>query len=183
MQDDGRKSFGAYAKHRGCSKQAVSRAWKSRRIHASVLVVDGRPTVPDFARADVEWAENTDLTRNPALIGQGEEGEEGASAETGYFGASAREKHWKAELAELNYKQRSGELVNAAEAASTWADFCSTVRMKLLGLPNRMKQAHHDLTLGHLASMDQYIREALEELARGTQPDEAHEGHDERSDA
>jgi hypothetical protein len=79
--------------------------------------------------------------------------------------ASAREKHWRAELAELNYKQRAGELVNAAEMTAAMADAFSTVRTKLLGVPSKAKQQLSHLTLADLATLDAIVREALDGLA------------------
>jgi hypothetical protein len=84
--------------------------------------------------------------------------------------ASAREKHWRAELAELNYKQRAGELVNAAEMTAAMADAFSTVRTKLLGLPSKAKQQLPHLTLAELATLDEIVREALEGLSQRRSP-------------
>ncbi len=166
MTDDSNGSFGAYARHRGCSRQAVSRAWKAGRLQASVALIDGRPTIPDFDRADLEWAENSDYRRQPARIdGDSLEGDEGDDQAEPYAGAAAREKHWRAELAELQYKQRAGELVNAAEMATEMANTFSTVRSKLLGLPSKAKQALPHLTLEDLATLDDIVREALEAIA------------------
>jgi phage terminase Nu1 subunit (DNA packaging protein) len=157
----GQASLGAYARHRGCSRQAVSHAWKAGRIQRSVVLVDGRPTIPDFAAADREWAANSDYTRQPERV-DGEEPNEGE-----YAGAAAREKHWRAELAELQYKQRAGELVNAAEMAAAMTDAYTTVRTKLLGLPSKAKQRLPHLQLADLATLEEIVREALEELATG----------------
>jgi hypothetical protein len=61
-------SLSAYAKHRGCSKQAVSRAIAAGRLIRSVTKVNGRPVVRDFAAADREWADNTDRSRLPIEV-------------------------------------------------------------------------------------------------------------------
>jgi hypothetical protein len=62
-------SLGAYARHRGCRRQAVSQAIKSGRLRRAVArLEDGTPTIPDFAAADVEWAANTDYTKHPSWI-------------------------------------------------------------------------------------------------------------------
>jgi phage terminase Nu1 subunit (DNA packaging protein) len=172
-------SLRAYAAHRktqglpGGSLQAVQRAVQARRV--TVAMVDGVKRIPDPEAADREWAENTDRSRAPGWVkdwaddvegGQDDDGQDDDGKASSLSTASAREKHWKAELAELNYKQRAGELVNAADVAAEYADFCSTVRTKVLGVPSRMKQAHADLTLAHLATLDELLREALAELAR-----------------
>jgi phage terminase Nu1 subunit (DNA packaging protein) len=167
-------SLRAYAQHRkqlglpGGSLQSVQRAIKRERI--SVVLVDGVKRIPDPEAADREWAANTDHSRASGAIKDLVDGVEGDALEDGNDGPSlskesAREKHWKAHLAELTYRQRAGELVGAAAVAAEYSDFCTTVRTKLLGLPSRMKQAHPDLSLEQLATLDDYVREALEELA------------------
>lgn len=165
MSEDTKTSFGAYAKHRGCSRQAVSRAWKAGRLKASVSLVEGRPTIPEFAAADLEWATNSDYRRHPELLGNAgeDDGEAGP-----YAGAAAREKHWRAELAELTYQQRAGELVNAREMAAEIANAYSTVRTKLLGVPSKAKQRLPHLTLADLATLDDIVRESLEAIANDT---------------
>jgi hypothetical protein len=63
-----------YARHRkslglpGGTVQAVSKAVKSGRLRAAVIVVDGSPRVVDFAAADVEWRHNTDVSRAPQRV-------------------------------------------------------------------------------------------------------------------
>lgn len=170
-------SLRAYAAHRkhsgltGGSLQAVQRAVRAGRISVDP---DGR--IQDPEAADREWAANTDHTRAPGYVKDQADGEwsdddgEGAAS---LAQASAREKHWKAQLAELTFRERAGELVNAAEVAAGYAEFCSTVRTKVLGIPSRMKQAHPDLTLAQLATLDELLREALAELARNEQEDAA----------
>jgi phage terminase Nu1 subunit (DNA packaging protein) len=168
-------SLRAYAQHRkqlglpGGSLQSVQRAIERERI--SFVLVEGVKRIPDPDAADREWAANTDHSRAPGSVKDLVDGvEDGELEEDGDQGPSlskesAREKHWKAHLAELTYRQRAGELVDAAAVAAEYADFCTTVRTKLLGLPSRMKQAHPELSLEQLATLDDYVREALEELA------------------
>jgi phage terminase Nu1 subunit (DNA packaging protein) len=172
-------SLRAYARRRkahglpGGSHQSVARAIAQGRLRASVGVgPDGQPGITDFALADQEWAENTDLTKAPGYLkdwagGEGDDGIESDDPEdhSSVRTASAREKHWKARLAELNYKQRAGELVNATETAAVWSDFCSLVRSKCLALPSKMKQRCPHLTLEDLATLDQEVRDILTALA------------------
>jgi hypothetical protein len=58
-------SLRAYARHRGCSPEAVSKAIKSQRLHDAVQWFAGVPRIMDFRRADREWQANTDQTRKP----------------------------------------------------------------------------------------------------------------------
>lgn len=166
-------SLRAYASHRkakglpGGSLQAVQRAVQAGRV--TVVTVDGARRIQEPEAADREWAANTDRSRAPGYVKDcadaedldGDDAVEHSSLST----AAAREKHWKAEMAELTYRQRAGELVDASEVETEYAEFCSTVRTKVLNIPNRLKQAHADLTLAHLATLDELLREALSELA------------------
>ena len=52
-------SLTAYAKRRGVSAVAVSKAVKRGRLRESVVTVDGQPKIADPELADREWAENT----------------------------------------------------------------------------------------------------------------------------
>lgn len=171
MSDAQETSFGAYARHRGCSRQAVSRAWKAGRLRQSVVLVEGRPTIPDVAAADREWAENSDYTRQPQRIEERPDDAPSQEAAGPYAGAAAREKHWKAHLAELQYKQRAGELVDAVEASAGWAALCSEIRTRLLGVPSKVKQRRPECPRELLATIDDEIREALEALGTGASTD------------
>ena len=166
-------SLRAYAAHRkglglaGGSLQAVQRAIAAGRIRDSVVVVGGVRQIADPEAADREWLSNTDLSKAPGWVKElGDIGDDDLDEGDGasLSAASAREKHWKAELAELTFKQKSGELVNAAEMRAVIADKFSTIRTKLLGVPNKVKQQHQDLPLPVLAAIDEAIRHALEEL-------------------
>jgi hypothetical protein len=190
-------SVRAYARHRGSSHQAVLRAIARGRLSAALTTVDGVTKIADVALADQEWAATTDLSKAPdavkvraATMTVAYTGVERATAmpsslatgggyadipvestdATNLATASAREKHWRAELAELNYKQRAGELVNAADMTAAMADAFSTVRTKLLGLPSKAKQQLPHLTLAELATLDAIVREALEGLASDDLP-------------
>lgn len=163
-------SLRAYAAHRkqlglpGTTLKSVQKAIDAERI--SVVVVAGAKRIADADAADREWAANTDPFRSLGASFEAEEDDEDLDDEQRAMkDAARREKHWKAQLAELTYKERSGELVDAAAVEAEYANFCTTVRTKLLGLPSRMKQAHSELTLEQLATLDDYVREALEELA------------------
>jgi hypothetical protein len=62
-------TLGAYAKHRGCSKNAVSKAIKRGRLKLSVVHdAAGQPKIADAALADREWTQNTDLSRAPGDV-------------------------------------------------------------------------------------------------------------------
>jgi phage terminase Nu1 subunit (DNA packaging protein) len=160
-------SLRAYAQHRkalglpGTTLKSVQKALDAERI--SFVLVGGQKRIPDPEAADREWAVNTDPMRSRgAQDGDGEFGEDGD--QEAYKGASARERHWKAQLAELTYRQRAGELVNAAEVQAAIAETFSTVRTRLLGLPSKAKQRLPHLSFTDLAAIEAMVREDLEEL-------------------
>jgi hypothetical protein len=55
----GAGSLRAYARHRGCSHQAVRKAIVGKRLLRSIATEGGRVTVTDFQLADREWETNT----------------------------------------------------------------------------------------------------------------------------
>jgi len=184
-------SLRAYAKHRGTSVVAVSRAVKSGRLRASVTKDHrGQPKIADIALADKEWAENTDLTRAPAFVKErgldvqtsapapGAPPGETSSApapdgpappadgrELSLSEASAEEKRWRAKIAEQQYRQRAGELVDAKEVADRITHVFTICRTKLLAIPSKAKSAIPALTHADVATLDDLVRQALEELA------------------
>jgi hypothetical protein len=177
----------AYAKHRGVSAMAVSRAVKSGRLRKCVLRdAHGRPEgVSSAELADREWEEATDLSRAPGTVKEaaakraaragappdpgGGGGEEpprpGDPNNLSLAAETAREKYWKANHAELEYRERLGQLVEAKDVAKTLADVFATCRTKLLAVPIRARQALPHLTAQDVAALENLVREALEELA------------------
>lgn len=184
-------SLRAYARHRDVSATAVHRAIESGRLSTCVVRdASGKfRGITDLHLADREWAASTDLTKAPmSVILRAEEmqapevpnGDEtaapassdapGGDGEThpdrpSLSDATAREKHWKAKTAELEYKQRIGELVDAKEIEARIADEYSRCRTKMLGLARKAKAAMPDLTPAHVVTIDNLVREALEDLA------------------
>jgi phage terminase Nu1 subunit (DNA packaging protein) len=177
----------AYGKRRGVSHVAVQRAVNSGRLRASVNE-DGQIVDPDLA--DREWDAATDLSKAPGYVREraaaraapapafdvvgviGPETDAPPSARAGMTlaEASAVEKVWKARQAELNYRQDAGELVPARDVDAKLQDVFRTCRTKLLGLPSRARQALPHLTVADLGTIENLVREALEELASGGTP-------------
>ena len=52
-------SFAMYARHRGCSAAAVSKAHATGRLLRSIIEVNGKDMISSAAEADAEWAEST----------------------------------------------------------------------------------------------------------------------------
>jgi hypothetical protein len=85
---------------------------------------------------------------------------------------TAREKFWKANLAELDFRKRSGELVEAQDVEAQLTDLFANCRNKLLGVPSRARQQDPALTREQILLVEGLIREALEELASAAGVDE-----------
>lgn len=79
--------------------------------------------------------------------------------------ASAEEKKFKALIAELEYEERMGLLVRAAEVEAGWAKIVALSRTKVLGLPSKIKSRLPHLTKADVLVVEELCREALEELA------------------
>jgi hypothetical protein len=178
-------SLRAYARRRGVTAMAVSKAIKSGRLAKSVVRdAAGDPKIADPDLADREWDRSTDLSKAPGYVKQRASaarpprGESRAVAAPGAAAPppagepddlslaveSAREKFWKANTAELDYRERAGELVKAAEVKGKITDSFKKVSTRLLGIPTRAKQQIPHLTVADIGTIDELVREALEEL-------------------
>lgn len=164
----------------GVSKMAVSRG-KHRLVKTLLRDQDGKVAgLTDLQAALAEWHANGDYTDAPHRAPVLTSVPPPASAPTpeptpdveggeGLASAAARDKHWRAKLSELKFKEAAGELVRAAEVKRAWADLLSSVRTKLLGVPNRLKQQRPHMSVEDVAGVESLIRESLEDLV-------AHEG-------
>jgi hypothetical protein len=188
---------------------AVSKAIKSGRLKASIVRDHlGKPKIADPELADREWASGTDLSRAPGYVKErasarargrpeastattppprapppppGDRELAGEPLDLNLGEETAREKFWKANLAELDFRKRSGELVEAKELEGKLVDLFAGCKNKLLGVPSRARQQDPALTPAQLALVDALIREALEDLAAEGEAAEA-EAQDARAD-
>jgi hypothetical protein len=80
--------------------------------------------------------------------------------------SQANEKYWKAKTAELNYRERAGELIEAAAVQRTYDDEVVACRTKLLAIGSRIRQ-RIDMTEEGYGLVEELIEESLEELGRG----------------
>lgn len=182
-------SLREYAKRRGVSPPTVSRAVKTKRLLKSVVYDrHGDPKIADVALADQEWEANTDLSRAPAFVKErgllvqtsaptpdgGDTPPPGEAAaappeagkqDLNLSEASAREKHFKALIAEQQWRQRAGELVEARLVAEATAHVFTICRTKILAVPSKAKSMIPELTHAGIATLDDLLRQALEELA------------------
>jgi hypothetical protein len=170
---------------------AVSEAIKNGRLVHSVIRVNaagfldpaGVPKIVDFALADQEWAKNTDTQKRanaagglvapdfhgPApvplpLVAQPSPRPSPVEDVETIASATERLKTAQADLAELNLQEKRGELVSAADVSREWSNILSQARSKLLGVPTRFRQAVPTATTENVATLENLIREALEDL-------------------
>lgn len=79
--------------------------------------------------------------------------------------AAAQEKAWRARLAELQYREKTGELVDARAVEMKTVEVFTRCRTKLLGVPSKLKTRLPHLSPADLRAIDAEMRAALEELA------------------
>jgi phage terminase Nu1 subunit (DNA packaging protein) len=153
-------SLRAYAKHRGVSAEAVSKAITEGRLRESVTRVKGAPKIADAELADREWDANT----RPRV--------ENGPDHTEYYASRSRREAAQAELRELELARHKGELVPAKDFDAHLERLQERMRVeyarcrdKLLAIPVRARQRDASLTVRHLTLIDELVREALQDLS------------------
>lgn len=89
--------------------------------------------------------------------------------------ASVIEKRWRAKLVQLEFRKKAGELVEAKDVEHAWVGLVTAARAKLLGVPTRVRQKLPHLKPDEILIVDEFIREALEELTKREEEDESAE--------
>jgi hypothetical protein len=188
-------SLTAYAKRRGVSPVAVSKAVAAGRLSASVTRDDrGAPKIADPELADREWTANTRprIDHPPAAprapVADREPSPEPPpppdrprlapvsapalddvpdynESRARREAAAARKEVAHADIAEMDRDERRGELVSVAEARADVIDRFAIVRTRLLGIPSRVAQRMPHVAGEVVPVLDDLLREALEELA------------------
>lgn len=161
-------SLRAYARHRGVSAEAVSKAVKDGRLSESIVMVDGAPKVFDVDLADLEWRSNT-----RPRIDHGDDDEPSDESGIPNYNDSvalramhaARREGALADLAEIEVAERRDELVLVSEARKYMIDKFTVVKTKVLGVPTRLAQQMPELAERVVPIVDELLREVLEELA------------------
>lgn len=156
-------SLRAYAKRRGVSPEAVSKAITARRLRKSVTMVGGQPKIADPALADREWSSHTQPRVDQAAP---RDPPEYLAHRTAREGASARLAAAQAELAEMHLRERKGELVDAEQARADVVNAFSLLKTKLLGIPTSVGQRLPELADQVVPVVDELIRDALLELSK-----------------
>lgn len=178
-------TFGAYARHRGVSKQAVSSAVKEGRVSVVIDPTDGKRKI-DVEAADKEWAKNTDDRRRPlservenserneAVLGRGGTprviGGKNSSSKTvqEYADARAEREGLQAKLTKIELGKKSGELVSAKAVEAEAFRIGRVIRDNLFNIPERVSHvlaAESDPARVH-EILRAEIHQVLEALAR-----------------
>lgn len=181
MAQPERLSLRAYAKHRGCSAMAVSRAVRAGRLEKSVgRDAKGAPVILDAELADREWAETTKDRHVPIAVQEAQEkrvrtAERPASGQEEPEDAlgdvpprtvsAARREAAEARLAELKLATEEGKVIPAQDVEARLADVFASCKTKLLGVPARARQRDPSLTAPQIDLFEDLLREALENLA------------------
>lgn len=171
-------SLAAYARRRGVSHVAVSKAIASGRLSASVIRDErGAPKIADPDLADREWSANTRprVDRQPADPRPHPAAPPAPATEAprqrpgprvpDYNESRARREAALADMAELEVAERRGSLVPVDEARAEVQQRYTLVRTRLLGVPARVVQRMPHLAAEVVPVLDELLREALEELA------------------
>ena len=150
-----------FARLRGVSPAAVSKAISSGRIAAAVVTHGGRELLALALATDL-WQRNT-LAQDVAAADP--PGDDVADLNT----SRRRLLHHRATLAELEAMQRRGELVPVSEVKAEAFSLARAVRDALMGLPDRVAPllaATADAAQCHRL-LSEEIRVALRGLADG----------------
>lgn len=163
-----------YAKLRGVSPAAVSKAIKFGRLRESIVRDKlGHPKISDAALADAEWLRNTRPRSEPSASKSTARPAAPApsvatAAKTGvpsYADSRARNEAAKAGLSTLQLMKEKGKLVDVEGVRVEIAKKFSEIRSKLLGVPSRLIQRSSTVTSEDAGLVENLIREALEALA------------------
>lgn len=143
-------SYRAYARHRGVSPEAVSKAVKTGRITAGP---DGKI---DPKRADREWEANTDPSKplnsitgkpkhrkppgSPKIPGGDVEAATGAlpGGVPPYLQSRSVREAYLARLSKLEYEEKVGKLVNIDAVRVVGFNAARQARYKLMNMPDRL---------------------------------------------
>jgi len=157
-----------YAKHRGVTVEAVSKAVKTKRISLTGKKVD-------VARADAQWSANTQPGQRAA-----KQRRKAASKRpqaplyvpepdpNSYASARARREQTMADLARLDFEKKAGILINAEEAKAEWFKLITEAKTRLLGVAAKCRNQCPSLSPIDISIIEGLIREELEELANAT---------------
>jgi hypothetical protein len=159
-------SLRAYARRRGVSPEAVSKAVSTGRLRESVTTVDGAPKIADPEVADREWEANSRQRVDPAPAPAPNGTPDYHASRALREAAAARREATLADQAELDLAERRGQLIDAEDARCDRIAAFSLVKQKLLAVPSQVAQRLPHLAIEVEPVIDELIREALQELSQ-----------------
>ncbi len=174
-------SMRSYAKYRGVSPQAVSKAVAAGRITTEVDANGERKINSEVA--DQQWASNSNQSRKTTptraeMAGVTPPAQEQASIPEGETAAAAvgatyqksktMREGYMARLAQLEYEERKGKLVSADKVKVSAFNTARIVRDSILNIPDRIAAELASETDPHKlhTKLTEALVEALEELSR-----------------
>jgi len=124
-------------------------------------VAHGQPKLPPAAITGGAPAEPYDV---PPAAGGGLQAGKGipSQAESNAIAAA-----YKARMAKIEYEERVGKLVSAAEIKAGIVGLITAAKTKILGVPSKAKSRIPTLSIGDLEILEELLSEAMEELSAG----------------
>lgn len=124
-----------YARHRGVSEAAVSKALAAGRV----TLTDGKI---DPVAADAQWARNSRVRANAkppaAQVANSDVGDPEAPGADNYWTARSRREQAEAELAEIDLAERTGQVIQVKAVEAVWAQALGATREHLLQVRARL---------------------------------------------
>jgi hypothetical protein len=156
-------SMRQYAKHRGVTVEAVSKAVKAGRISCNRDERGYAQIDPDVA--DREWDANTDpgKSKKPLTEAPSEADENAKTVKK----SAAIYKMYQARLTKLEFEEQSGQLHNVDQCKRDAFKVARAVRDALLGIPDRLSAELSGESDQFIVrqKLDAEIRQALQALA------------------
>ena len=165
MSDSETMGRNKYARHRGCSPNAILKAARSGRITAAVSWKETRIAAINWRLADQLWAENTTprMAPHPGVTA----GAKNATRDGTYSDARLARERANAKLAELKYLCEIGRVVAVDDVRRSWERRLRMMRDQLLDIPARVSSIVAAESDSHRveALLTEEITKILHELA------------------
>jgi len=150
-----------YARHRGVTKQAVSKAVKAGKIRLLDGLIDPREADQTWLRRDVQTSAPPIQVPAVRPAAPAPEGPRLTAAD--YWEAKTQRERAQAALAELELAEREGKLIDAGEASAVNFDIIRQLRDALLAAPERIAADFPgDIAARVSESSSREIRQAIE---------------------
>ena len=82
-----------------------------------------------------------------------------------FYIAKTRKEVYAARLARLKFRQLDGQLVESDQVQAEWQKIVTAVKTRMLSVPSKVRARVPHMTLSDMATMEEEIRAALEELS------------------